>query len=314
MRLRKKSKKGELTTEQIVLLIILILSFAVLLFFLIKLNLPNQTQSQICHNSVSLRGTSSVSTNAVPLNCQRTYVCLSETKKCDNPDMSNPEVERVSNKEDVYHALAENLANCWWMYGQGKVNYIGSTTLPKLYCSMCSQIGFDSSVKKIFGSPSFSKKEFYNYLSLTNMTGNSQTYSEYLYGTNDLSKEYKGNFGKIDLTKEYYSLIGITSDISTLSWIGIGATAFAAGLGILATGGLAAVTFGSVAVATGSGAAVGGLGLAPLASSFSSKPHGTLVAPVKKGESGNDFILPSLIQVNSPQFDALNCQEIANKA
>ena len=313
MKLNKRLKKGELTTEQIVLLIILILSFAVILFFLIKLNLPNQTESQLCHNSVSLRGTSSVSKNAVPLNCQKTYICISKTGKCNNPDMNKPTVEKVSNKDEVYHALAENLANCWWMYGEGKVNYIGSSTLPKLYCSMCSQIGFDSSVKRIFGSSTFDKKEFYNYLALTNMSGSSQTYSQYLYGTNNFSKEYKGNFGKVDLTKQYYSLIGITSDVSTLSWAAVGA-----GLGVLglATGGLSnllVLSYVGGAIAVGS---AGGAGVSYVFSSLTSgsSNKGMLVAPVKKGESGNDFVLPSLIQVNSPQFDGLGCQEIANKA
>ena len=297
-----KYRRGEMTTQQVVILIILILSFAVILFFLLKLNLGGQTDSQLCHNSVSVRGSAPLSSlNSYPLDCKRQYVCLSKTGKCD-AQMTNPSIEKVSTKDDVYNYLAEDLANCWWMYGQGKVNYIGSDTLPKLYCSFCSQVAFDSSVKKIFGGDSFDKQEFYNYMSLTNMTGKSETYSKYIYGTNDFSKQYKGDFGEVNLDKQYYSLMGITSDVSTLTWVGAG---LAAGAVTYFTGGL------GLAVIAASGVTTGGLVLSPLSATDT---KGILVAPVKKGESGNDFILPSLVEVNSPQFDSLGCQVIANKA
>ena len=51
-----KNKKGEMTTQQIVLLIILIASFAVILGFLFKLNFGAESEKDICHNSVVLRG------------------------------------------------------------------------------------------------------------------------------------------------------------------------------------------------------------------------------------------------------------------
>lgn len=306
-----KYKKGEMTVQQIVILIVLILSFAVILFFLLKLNIGGQTKSELCQNSVSMRANAPLSSlNSYPLNCQRQYLCLSKTGKCDAP-LTNPTVERVSTKDDVYNALSENLANCWAMYGQGKLNYIGSDTLPKLYCSFCSQIAFDSSVKKIFNGDSFNKQEFYNYMSLTNMTGKDETYSEYIYGTNNFSKEYKGDFGKVNLNKQYYSLIGITSDVSTLGWVGIGAGLATASL---LTGGIGALSFSAVAITSTTGGAIGGLVFSPIAGSISRTDGATLVAPVKKEESGNDFVLPSLIEVGSQQFNALGCQEIANKA
>lgn len=47
-----KNRKGELTTQQLVMLIILILSFAVILFFIFRLNLGGTTNKEICHDSV----------------------------------------------------------------------------------------------------------------------------------------------------------------------------------------------------------------------------------------------------------------------
>jgi hypothetical protein len=62
----------------------------------------------------------------------------------------------------------------------------------QIYIVQCvSQIFFDDSVKEIFGSSTFSKGEFFNYLALTNMSGSEQTYSQYLYSTNDIQEIMK---------------------------------------------------------------------------------------------------------------------------
>ena len=49
-----KNKRGELTTQQIIMITIIIISFVVLLYFLFRLN-PGETSSkQVCYNSVVL--------------------------------------------------------------------------------------------------------------------------------------------------------------------------------------------------------------------------------------------------------------------
>ncbi|MEX2017252.1 MAG: hypothetical protein WD876_02165, partial [Candidatus Pacearchaeota archaeon] len=49
-----KSKKGELTTQQIVTILIVIASFIILLYFLFRINPAETNQKQICYNSVLL--------------------------------------------------------------------------------------------------------------------------------------------------------------------------------------------------------------------------------------------------------------------
>jgi len=281
-------KKGELTTQQIVILIILIASFAVILFFFLRLNLGQQTSQQICHNSVITRGSSIVSADAFPLKCQRQYVCLSFDGTCEK--MTKPDVIKVKTKDDVYKALADQMAECWWMFGEGKVDYVGSGWSSDLYCSLCSQIAFDDSVNKdIFkNAGSFDKKNIYIYMK-NNKYSNGQTYLYYLFKTNNLNQISRGDFGKVNLDKEYYSLLGIKSTTSTWAFLGIGAGTIILSFtpleipGALIAGGIAFAT-------TGTGQ--------------------SLLAPVVHGSSGNDFIAPSLIQVNSPEFDALKCEEI----
>jgi len=291
-------KKGELTTQQIVVLIILVASFAVILFFIFRLNLGRETANEICHNSVIMRGKSVLPTDVIPLKCKRQYVCLSEDGSCES--LTKPDIIKVKTKKEVYGALADQLAECWWMFGEGKINYAGKDTLPKIYCPICSQIAFDNSVKKeIFnGKGDFGKKKLYEYMEKTKRS-DGKTYSSYL-GIGKFSK-FKGNFGSIDLDKYYYSLTGITSDVNTLGWIigvGTGAALVAGGL-ILSpvTGGLSLGSVIGILSVAGSATAGGIAG-------------GTIIAPLIKGLNNKQLIPSSLIKVNSPEFKALNCSEI----
>ena len=51
-------KRGELTSQQLVTIIILIISFAVILILIFKLNLGQESDKEICHNSVVMNSKS----------------------------------------------------------------------------------------------------------------------------------------------------------------------------------------------------------------------------------------------------------------
>lgn len=274
-------KKGELTTQQIVILIILIASFAVILFFLLRLNLGQQNAQQICHNSVITRGSSIVSADAFPLKCQRQYVCLSFDGTCEK--MTKPDVIKVKTKDDVYKALADQMAECWWMFGEGKVDYVGKDTTPTLYCSICSQIAFDNSVVPMFNSGTLNRTDLYHYMA-NNKYSSGQTYLEYLYKTNKIDAS---KLGFLDLTKQYYTLMGIRSKTSKLTWALIGGATFVVGA---LTGG-AGWVIGGIAFAAGGGS-------------------GYFLAPVVQGGSENYFVSPLLVEPGSPEFNALKCEDI----
>lgn len=291
-------KKGELTTQQIVVLIILIASFAVIVYFLVNLGLGNESDKDICHNSVVMRGASVVPTESVPLDCKRSYVCISADGSCEG--MTKPIVKKVSNNEDVYSVLAEEMASCWWMYGEGKIDYVGKDYFENLYCSVCSQVAFDDSVgEKIFKEGYFEKEELYSYMSFNNVSSSDETYMEYLYKTNDYASLVNSgdsvlDFGKIDLLKQYYVLTGITSEVGNLGWIVTGAVAVGTGTLFFVSGPVGWVV-GAVAI----GVAAGGV-------------SGNYIASFVKGDSGNEFIAPTLIEVNSKEFKSLKCDEISS--
>ncbi len=292
-------KKGELTTQQIVVLIILIASFVVILFFLTNLGLKNESEKDICRNSVVTRGSTVVPNEAFPLNCHTEYICISGDGSCESFSNSEVEIPSEKSKEGVYKILAEKLRECWWMFGEGKINYAGSDLTENLYCSICSQVAFDDSVKDFLGDDELDKDEFANYLSNTPLKKEGgETYSDYLYeGINPLEM-YSGNLGKINLDKEYYVVMGVTSEVSTLSWVGVGAATVAGAVFLLP------VTVGGAFSISAS---------ALILSGTAGGTAGAFIAPVIES-SGRDYLRPWLVETNSEKFSKLKCDEIVTLA
>lgn len=311
--------KGEITTQQIVLLIILLVSFIVILFLLFRLNIGKQSDSEICHNSVTMRA-NPISKDAVPLKCSRTYVCITKEGGCEG--MTKPDVKKVKTAEELYGVLAEEMANCWWMFGEGKVNYVTNTMTKNNYCSICNQILFDSSLKDIKGKDGknvftdgkISKDAFYDYLSKTKTSSNI-TYAQYFFRTSDmnrlkseLSKQTKGpvSFGTITIGKQYFVVMGITSEINTLGWVIRGAAAGGALVIGLATFGVGTATMTAILVAdtAGGGIALGG-------SKISDMISPKIGAITVEGDGvKNKFMVPTIQEASSEEFKALNCDDI----
>jgi hypothetical protein len=307
-----KNKAGELTTQQIVMLIILITSFVVILFLLFRLDLGKETDKEICHNSVVMRGNSVLPKDAVSLNCKTEYICITEDGTCEG--LIKPEIKKVKGKTEVYDVLANEMADCWWMFGEGKINYVGEDCKHNNYCSICSQILFDGSLENIeeIKDGKISKDELYEYLSETKMDGKETTYSEYLFNTNDINKlkkqsmeatgqEGEGTFGSIEISKQYFILMGITSEIgNTYRWIG--------GFGVVA-----GVVIGFTPIGWTAGAIVVGLSVVTsvggevVAENF--EPE-ILALTVEGNGIENRFMAPTIQEIDSDKFKLLNCEEI----
>jgi len=223
--------------------------------------------------------------------------------------MTNPEIIKVKTKEEVYATLADEMATCWWMFGEGKFDYVGKNFWKKEnYCSICDQISFDNSLKKIseFKEGRIDKDDVYDYLAKTQYS-EKQTYSDYLFGTNDLNalktalsknQNAEVNFGTIDFEKQYYVMMGITSEVSGRVWK-------------LATAGV--VTVAGIFIPgvgwTWAGAIVG-------AAIIGGGEYGALQGPeilsiaVEGDGVPNTFMAPTIVEVNSEELKALNCDSI----
>ena len=292
-------KRGDITTQQIVLLIILIVSFAVILFFIFRLNLGQTTAKEVCHNSVLTRGSKVLPGESVPLNCKTTYVCLTEDGSCEK--MTSPEIRKVKDKEEVFNELANEMADCWWVFGEGKINYVGEEFFSKLYCSLCSQISFDDSTSKIFPLWEIDKTEFYRYLAKTNISDDEISYLDYLVGLkNSQAIEQtlatnQSEFGKINIDKQYYVVMGVISKVSVLQWVAAGAGL--ATLAVLTAGAAIPV----VIIVGAAGGVAGGLG-------------GHFVGTMIEGENDKNYLTPTIIEANSADINSLKCESIQTLA
>lgn len=299
-----KNKRGELTTQQIVLLIILIMSFVVILYFLFHLGFFSKSEIEICHHSVVLRGNSILSKSDVPLNCQRIYVCLTNDGTCEQ--MTNPTIVKVESKTEVYYALAEEMANCWWMFGEGQVDYIGGKALKVNYCSICTQLAFDDSIlddgnlKEDFEDGMLDKNDFYNYLASTPMEEEGETYAEYLLGTNDIGRIKSevpdaDSFGTMDLTKQQFVVMGIVSEL--------GGFQKALGTGIITS--VATIYTGLV------GGAIVFFAGQDVAEGIVGEFRPEIGALTREGDGiENEFMVPTLIEANSEEFKSLECKDV----
>lgn len=319
-----KKTRGELTTQQIVILIILLVSFIIILYLLFRLDLGGESDSEVCYNSVVLRGSSILPTEATPLKCSRKYLCLTEDGTCEG--MTNPEIEKVKTEEEVYSVLAEEMANCWWMFGEGKINYVTNTMTKDNYCSICSQIVFDNSltfIKDADGQLSFpdgniSKDYFYNYLAREKVPDENLTYAQYILGTNDiegLRKEFSeqtkngdASFGKIKIGEQYFIVMGITTNVNTLGWVLSGAAVGGVLVIGLATAGIGSAGFVAVLIGETAAGGVGG-GISKIADMISPEIGAIMI----EGDGiENQFMTPTIQRANSDSFAALNCEEVVS--
>jgi hypothetical protein len=199
----KKNEKGELTTQQIAILIITITSFVIILFLLFRLNLGETSDKQVCHNSVVLKSKGSLGEK---LDCKTNYVCISGGGKCEADSSINIKIDlnKQTAREDIMKAIADEMADCWWMFGEGKLNYIGEDFGGKTSCAICSVINFDDKIIDLISEKSFmiTYREFYEYLNSVKKD-DAQTYFTYLYKSYDVNKFQEDiSYLKIDLDKE----------------------------------------------------------------------------------------------------------------
>ncbi|MBI5803475.1 hypothetical protein HY448_02205 [Candidatus Pacearchaeota archaeon] len=191
----KIKKQGELTTQQIVIIVILMASFSVILFLLFRLNLGEQTNAEICHNSVILKEKSVIGGS---LNCRTSYVCISGGENCKDIIPTKTIKVDANNKQEIMKAIADQMAECWWMFGEGKVDYAGTkdSALGKNICAACSILKFDRTINEN------AQKITYEELitkGLLKPKNTQETYLSYLYDVNSPEELYKKDIsGRIE--------------------------------------------------------------------------------------------------------------------
>ena len=303
--MKNTSKKGEITSGTLIIIIIAIVSLVAILILFFNLNLGKVTDQEVCHYSVVARASAIAANNllkdTLPLNCKTQYVCITEDGNCGK--LISPEIEKVKSKEEVYEALTTQLVDCWWMFGEGQVDYLGKEVLKagSLYCSLCSQVAFDDSLTSIEGleSGEIDREDFFHYLSVEYKDEIEKiSYWNYLYGEStpeEISSAIKQedetyNLGKINFNNRYYVVMGSISKIDWSVWkiASIGA-----------------------AVGTIVGLATGPAGWAILAITAAGVSGGSAyIGQITEGELEQQFLRPTIIEANSKEFELLKCRDV----
>lgn len=151
------NRKGELTSSQIIGIVIALAGFLILLFFISLLaDDSSQQDVELCRLSVLTRATAPTAAQAaVPLKCTTGKICLSESGNKEDCAQFNGEkdvrVVKIEGKTDeekanmINRVLADSMYQCWSMMGQGKLDIFGKSSYlvgeqGDASCVICSRI------------------------------------------------------------------------------------------------------------------------------------------------------------------------------
>jgi hypothetical protein len=185
-------KRGQTTQAVIISVVILLLTAAVLFYFFKMLPYKETVDREACHQSVLLRSQEIVGMEPgqlfkVPLNCKTQEIEIDST----NPDF-------------IKREIANAMYDCWWMLGEGKMNFFSNGWTKDSYCMVCARIKFSEATQKKIKEI----KDLDFYLQETQIPKKNMTYAEY-FTTEDAPQQMKESSTVLDTGKEYL----ITYDI-----------------------------------------------------------------------------------------------------
>lgn len=181
------NKKAEMTSKELLGVIILIVIIAVLLLWLSGIISWGRTSidKDTCHTSIVLRGTINEkfiqSSKVIPLKCQTEKICLSVEEDC-NKFKADTNIKLSKDKEEAKNKILDTIANamydCHSMLGEGKLNFMPNTIWKENYCLICSRFALDEKAKQEVSEIGYG--ELYQYLG-EKKTPDGKSYLEYLY-------------------------------------------------------------------------------------------------------------------------------------
>lgn len=306
--MRIKNKKAELTSQQIITIIILIISFAVIISFLIVLNLKGNIDEETCRNSVILRGSVPLAgtTDSIQLKCKTKEVCFYMDEECRESSKETENI-KIEDKKQLLDELGQLMYDCWWMMGAGEVTYEpklkSSSPGMNVFCSICSNIYFDDEIKQEINE--IKMEELYLNLA-SQKTADDRSYLQYLYKFDSMEAAYVEALksgvdiyeSKLDLTiPEGYALV---TSIMRKGWI----PSVGTGAGIGGVSGLVVVI--GVAIAGGPVAwtALSAVGVSAV---------GGVIGFAVSGDEV-DFASPVFVPFTADNIEKMQCKDFSSMA
>lgn len=187
-----KNKKA-LEAEVLIGIIITIAVAAVIFFFLRGLSWKGTIDKEACHQSVIMRslpaGIGEAMKRSIPLKCKTEDILIN-----------------FEEEELVKQRIATAVYDCWWMLGEGKLDFFARPWGPsEVNCVICSTISFSDATKSRYKKIS----GFADYLKENKPVGKDKTYFE-LFNVIETFSDNDFENQAIQTEKDYAVLFSLT--------------------------------------------------------------------------------------------------------
>lgn len=216
----KMYKKGELTSSQIITIVLLLFGFGILLIFLLViLDIDSYNADEICKLSVIARATApDIAQRAIPLKCTTQKICITGGDDCQEykglKNVADPvEVKGMTEQDirtEIEKTIADEMYDCWSAMGEGKLDLFGGSTSSPLagipvieafgkkqtVCTVCARIKVNN-----ISESTLQSIDVNDYLATTPFPDNSgETYIQKLTDNSVRSypREFRENFSLAD--------------------------------------------------------------------------------------------------------------------
>ncbi len=189
-----KNKRGMTVQSMLIGIIITILSAAIIFLFLRAFPFTSTVDKEACHNSVILRNNAllrgeGILPETIPLNCKTQDIKIS-----------------TSNEEVIKRDIANSMYDCWWMMGEGKMDFFSESAwrdwgvpgagTAKSSCVICSTITFEENAQG-------HQVDLLSYLEQTRVPSKNLTYLEYLSQEEKAELPTEIKVEKLDTNQNY---------------------------------------------------------------------------------------------------------------
>lgn len=182
------NKRASFIQENLGAIILLVITAGILIFFAANLFgfVGEEVDKDTCHTSVMLRSQESIVKEATqrifPLRCKTEDKCLTMGGKC--PE-GYSKVD-VKDENEIKKEVANAMYYCWWMLGEGKVNFIGRPLLEnERSCVICSKISFSDVTKQRVSTVN----NFFDYIMNAQVPIKNITYLEFFSQNKQILKD-----------------------------------------------------------------------------------------------------------------------------
>ncbi len=131
---------------------------------------------------------------------------------------SEETIKNVKDQSEIYKILANNMYDCWDMYGRGEANFYGDVDWGSsdTYCRICSEIKIDSDLD--VNKRNFEVDEFEKYLSNEHPPGHKESYSEFFLKAENAKIDFGSGTINLDPDKKFYSIFVVNKGSDWSTW------------------------------------------------------------------------------------------------